>query len=638
MSLNFAILIKAVDEATGVIGKVNGALENVSRAAGGYGERLTAAGEQMTLMGGIAQAGAEGLMRGVEKVIEPATAMQERLAALSAQTSLTAAQLGRVHEHAEKFSESAAGYAVSAEDYVGVFSAAYRTLGDFTEAQQAADEAVKLSAVTGISAAQAMQTQIAMHEDLGASARETNRVLGAVIRQYALGPESMRSFTYAMARSAGAARLTHTSMSELGAVMGEASQMLPGGRGAQLFASLLAELPKVANKAGLDMSHGLIATLGQIRSAIAGAAPGAQAQMLQQMGFAGAQGTMLVTLLGNLDKIQAAQANIAGAHYGTFASELAARSATMAATQARLWNALAALMDAAGSTALPALTRWVQMLASGLVKLQGWVEGHKRLVGAMVEAAAAIAPVTLGAASLLLTLGPILILLGGVSKVFSALSYVPAIFSALSAAVSGATWAVAGLATGSETLGTIWAAMMETNPIGWILTAVAVIGVAGYELYKHWDAVRALFARFYHFLAALDWKVIGLRILHDLLAPIEWATHGIERLLGIHSAAPPAPGAVGAVAALGEAGTYTVSAPRSAAGRPGAGAQPARVVTIHHAPAVTVHVHGGDPANVHRAVVDALHDHVDEIRRAIKHQDEIDARAAFAPAAPGWGA
>ena len=459
--LEFALTLTAIDRATRVIDGVRKGMEGVAKA----GEAITRAGEAMTVAGGIASEGGEAMRRGLEAALEPAIAMQSRLAALSAATGLSADALARVREHAEAFSESASGSRTSAEEYAGVFQVAYQNLHNFAAAQDAADNAIKLSEVTGGDAASAMRTLNAMHESFGASAEKTNTVLAAAIRAFPLSADGMRQFTYAMARGAGAAQLAGGNISELAAIMGEASAMVPGGRGAQMFASLLGELPKIANKAGLDLGHGLIPVLEQIQSRIKGLAPQEQTEVLQSMGIEGSQGAMLVSLLGNLGKIEAAQKSIAGANYGVFSAMVSTWSKTAQANIHAMYNALSNLGDVIGTALLPDLIAWVQEVTSAVDWARAFFSRHQEMAAALGKVAAYLTAATVAGGALLLAFGPILVVAGQTITVLSALGPV---LTAVGAAI-GAIGAPAILVVGA-------------------------LAVAAYEIYSHWSAVEAFFS------------------------------------------------------------------------------------------------------------------------------------------------
>ncbi|MGH8011084.1 MAG: hypothetical protein ACREQ4_01130 [Candidatus Binataceae bacterium] len=331
--LQLAIVLSAtgLGKVAGAMARLGESLRGVSERAHSLSERMTETGERMTLIGGIAKEGAEKLMGFVEQPLEAATNLQAAMARVQSATRLGGERMEALEAHADKFSMSLKGYGASTTQYLSAFQDAYNTLHNFTAAQETANQAVELGTVANIDSKSAMDTLLAMHENFGISARRTNAILGTTIQQFALGADKVPAFNYAMGRAAGALHLVNGNVSELAAVMGEAGTMLPGGRGAQLFASLLAEMPEIGMKAGLDMSHGLMSVLEQIRGRIAGVAPSMQAAVLKSMGIQGAQGTMLVTLLGQLGKIKAAQAQIGNAHYGTFAQEVAAQANTAAA-------------------------------------------------------------------------------------------------------------------------------------------------------------------------------------------------------------------------------------------------------------------------------------------------------------------
>ncbi len=86
--LALAVIISAVDRATGPVQKVAASINRLTQGARSLSERMTAAGEKMTVVGAIAQAGSEKLLGFIEKPVEAASEMQESLARVAAVTGL----------------------------------------------------------------------------------------------------------------------------------------------------------------------------------------------------------------------------------------------------------------------------------------------------------------------------------------------------------------------------------------------------------------------------------------------------------------------------------------------------------------------------------------------------------------------
>lgn len=480
-SLSLAVIISAIDRATGPVQKVAESINRLTEGARSLSERMTAAGERMTVMGAIAQAGSEKLLGFIEKPVEAASEMQEAMARTAAVTGLAGEQLARLEEHAEAFSESARGFGTSAEQYLGVFQDLYKITHDYARAARAADQAVELGEITNTGAAEAAQLLITAHEQLGVSARRVTGEIAETERLFKIG--SPEQYATNLSRIAPVAGALHTSLSQLNALMGETSELMPGGRGAMRVAMVFRELAAniAAGKASLDLTGGMIPALQRVWARIQGLPQIEQLAALKQMGFgSGSQVSYLIPLLEHINDLGAKAAAIHAGAPSAAAAQLRLLGATARANEMAFGHAWNHLMETLGATVLPDFTGWLDTLTRIVTEVREWAGRHRALVGTLMSLAGAIGALTAVAATLLLTFGPILIVGGQLVTLFSSLS---GMFAAATEAVE---LFAAGAGGAMEVLGVLF----ETNPVGWILTAVAALGVGAYEIYEHWDAIK----------------------------------------------------------------------------------------------------------------------------------------------------
>lgn len=160
-------------------------------------------------------------------------------------------------------------------------------------------------------------------------------------------------------------------------------------------------------------------------------------------------------------------------------AEAQARDAPAAARRQQAWNDFLNQATAIGVVLLETLTPAIIALTEAAKAFSEWGQRHPAIVGA---AFAALTGIVL-ALSAAIT----------VSLVGGALATAAAGFAALTGAVGGAAL---GLAILTETaLPALSAAFLslgiaiEATPIGWIITGIAAISVAGWALYKNWDSI-----------------------------------------------------------------------------------------------------------------------------------------------------
>lgn len=199
----------------------------------------------------------------------------------------------------------------------------------------------------------------------------------------------------------------------------------------------------------------------------------------------------------------------------------------------RAWAVFNAALTTVGRNILTALTPALLRLGDALTKIAEAVSKSPGLMAAASVAAAAfagaiglitlrlaylasglkfIAPAVLGVVRVLGTA-----LATGIARLLLSLSVLTAeAFPAFSAAIFS--------------LG----AAIEATPIGWLITGVAALGIAGYELIEHWSAVKGFFRDMWdgiasYFAAGAD-KISKLPI-------VRW----VLRQFGVGSTAVPAP-------------------------------------------------------------------------------------------------
>ena len=490
-----SVLLKAVDQLSAPLDAITNRFSRMSDKIAAAGERLTAFGEKMSVAGVLMQQGAEKITRVADAIMEPALAMEQTQARLMATSNLTNSQIEAVTEHFEKFSTSIAGAAASGDQGVAVFNRAYAALHNVTAATQMADEAIKASSLFGMDAANSMNLLLAAHDALGSTADNTNRILGATITAFSVTPDKMDAFVRGIERGAGAASLLHGNLGELSAIMGEAGTLMQG-RGAQVFASLLGELPGIAAKAGLDSAHGLFGVLDSIQSRIVGRAMPEQLDILKGMGISGDRASIITELLDNLDKIHAGYEKITGSKYTDFMREVAAVNGTGNKAIDRFHHALENLETAMGKTVTPTLEQGLERLIGLLDRATQFAGKHSTMTKILALSLGGMSVALTVAAGGLATLGAMAMFTGNGMKVLAAMTDWETIALKMMYAWDYLAAASTGVLTAALSVFEAVAAIVGA-PVWLVVLALAALAAgvayAAYQIYEHWDGIIEFF-------------------------------------------------------------------------------------------------------------------------------------------------
>ncbi|MGH7918283.1 MAG: hypothetical protein ACREQE_12490, partial [Candidatus Binataceae bacterium] len=165
---------------------------------------------------------------------------------------------------------------------------------------------------------------------------------------------------------------------------------------------------------------------------------------------------------------------------------------------AKLTNNIELLRDALGETLLPVINEVIPKLTAGLRAVTGWASAHKGIVRVALEIAA------LGAA--------ILIPLGSLALLFASFAFIGS-YVPLVGALAGVFGTLAGATWGAVSAGI---AFMATNPIGWVIAAVAGIAALAYVIYKYRDAIAAWFSKVKTWFTSINWRSLGMSVLKEI--------------------------------------------------------------------------------------------------------------------------
>lgn len=189
-------------------------------------------------------------------------------------------------------------------------------------------------------------------------------------------------------------------------------------------------------------------------------------------------------LIQNMDEYRRIRAD-ALASKGAVDAAFARRGQDAAVSAQQLIGNLQRMAITAGPVLLPPLVRLSEILLSVTDRVTGWMQANPGATKALIMLVAGIGVAKVGLGALQLAFGGLLGPMGTAWKLaFRAAPIVSSAFTAMR---------VAALMLGRGLLQA--GAMMLANPIVLVIAAiVAVLGFAGYMVYKHWDKIKGAFS------------------------------------------------------------------------------------------------------------------------------------------------
>jgi TP901 family phage tail tape measure protein len=585
------VIVELRDEVTEPLRKISEQFEEVSNSARG----LFAAGLEVF-------AGYEA----IEGLLEPAIAFAQVQERLALATHGNAQELAELKEQAEELSQA---FPKNIEDITQAQTELFQSFRNMEDTKAATEVATRLATALGTDAATGANILSSAIENLGEKGKPLNEQLEslgdklAILRTYfPSGAAGAQRMAIELSRLGAAAQTTGIHQNQIFAVWAELNRLhAGGGRGSgQLAEQIIQSLTKLNEKGvpelakyGLavvkatDGSVNLYATLKKMSEM----SPKALLNLEQHMS---GQGAMVALLVKHLDDVNSAYGEFLH-HDGELEKISSGMANTPQANLERLKNSLSNLGDTIGTTMLPQLAHVVDGLNEFLKGLNAFLGAHPRVTKALGD-------IAVGLAGLLTAVG--LVKFGqigiGLVKLAGDLTFIETGLSML-----GNAWkAMAFVATyGIESIGAAAALLFESNPIGWTITALAVVALLSYEIYKHWDDI----------VKTIHDCVEGFKEIVHILPSMnagQWG-HTLADLAGGNIA-----GAVNEVAMAGVInGSTTTSSSES---------------HLHYSPTVTVNVgHGVDASGVGSAVHHALSNHAEGLDEALKEQQHQHRRTSF---------
>ena len=471
------VLVQLRDEATEPLKKVNESFEAFSDSLHGiwYSALEIGAGYEM-----------------LKGIIEPASAFEDAQVGLRMVTNDSAEALKQFQEQAEELSIK---FPKSAEDITTAQENMYKKLGDVGATMKATEIATQLATALRVDATTGSNILGSAFENLKIKGKDTNESLEklsdnlALLRAGFLKSDAPVGNMERDLRQLGqVAGKTHVDVDQLFTVWAELSKLGQGGRaGAAIVVKGIIDKLTESNKDGTNelARYGLhiqrtkekhldlIATLKQI----AGLTPSVRSSLVNQMKGQNDALGLLIQNTGDMDKILA--------QFNDDEGEAAKRAKdagdTMSSHFKEMTNAAQNLGVALGSGLKPQMDGITDSLKGFTVAVTEFSKAHPELVKIGTDFG-------LMAAGLVTLTGIV-----GVGKLIVPFVRLAGTISGITGLIGmmGDTWAAACLVAegGIGSIGAAFGLLFESNPIGWIITGIAVIALASYEIYKHWQDI-----------------------------------------------------------------------------------------------------------------------------------------------------
>lgn len=461
-----------------------------------------------------------------EHLAEPASEFQEAQTRLALATHASAEELQRFKEQAEELSQT---YPSNIEDVTQAQTLLYQTFRDQKTVLEATENADKLATAMRWSASDAANILASAYENLapkGADVSETMKSfadkLTLLNTQFPATTASASIMARDFSRLGASAKTYGIGINQIFALLGELNRLHVGGsRGAGMYAQMLirslAEVDKngvpalaryglVVEKDRQGNMH-LLATLQHL----AKMSPQALKALEQHLPE---QGQMISQLVSHIDELQDAYKQFDAAA-GSTDDAVRTQNETFQNAEARFKNSITNLKELVGILALPTLTKTTDNLVKLVTLIEKFADAHPKIAG-LVSQLALFGTAAITVVGALGFVGKAMEFVLGTGARFSGLT---ALWGMLTTAIEGVQLALGGAATAGEALTFVF----ESNPIGWILTIVAALAFASYEVWKHWDAIAAAIERVWNVLKTMPegiWDVLTGTVNPALVAKV----------------------------------------------------------------------------------------------------------------------
>ncbi|HLW69819.1 MAG TPA: hypothetical protein VKS22_04270 [Candidatus Binataceae bacterium] len=399
-------VIKAIDKVSGVVGHIREQFEGLDASAKVLtGMGLEQIGEQMKSAG-------EGVLGGVESIVEAASETQSVLAKLGAVTGWTGSQLDTAREAAEKFSSMHQG---STDEFLARVKDAAPVFHSLPASIDAATQALKLHAATGIDAAAAMNLFTETGRACGNSAIQIAGTFAAVTKVF--GVTNLDAVPSALGRLAGATLMAKGNAAEALGVMAEMQHIL-GPEGAGRAAMALSEVLTHGAKYGIDTQHGLVNVLDQVRARLATMGHAAQIDYLSKV-FGATAGVRLLPLIEETGMLRENLAKVASIAPGAVAGMEGINEATEASKKQIFWQSFQNLKDALGAL-LGKLSTLIDMLTGVVNMAKSFADTHQTLTKYLLIFAGVAGVAAIAIGTLLTVFGSIAIVIASATGLAAA--------------------------------------------------------------------------------------------------------------------------------------------------------------------------------------------------------------------------
>lgn len=504
-----AIVVSAVDKATGTLRAVQGSLKGAAAA----GEAMKEWGKQATVSGALMSDAGNKIVGALTSVLGPASEVEDALAKVATVTTgFVAGQKGGLEVVSKAAREWSTVHRDTSSQYLeAVYKMESANLSE-KQAIAGTEAALRVATATFGNGGEAAALLATIYNNLGNKSAdvtgEMNR-LGDVITktQQVFQIADLGVLTEGLKYATPVAKQFGMSIESVSAVIGTLNSAgINGGEAGTSFAATMRQMSAASKTLGFEIVRtasggtdfaGTLRVLEQRFGTLDKMAPDVRDKLAQAFGDEGFRGLSL--MLGKSQQLTASIDQLKTATGAAAAAQKIIESTGTAGWQI-LQNNINATKALLGDQLEPILKDIGPHVKSALDAFRGFAEAHPGLTKAAMAAG-------LLAGAFLVIGGGLLTVVGGFVMFAGYALALPATLTALGVAFGGASagaWA--------------FAAALLANPITWIVLAIAA---AAFLIYKYWDPIKAFFVGLWGHIASV----------FSGIHPVDWVSGAFASLM-----------------------------------------------------------------------------------------------------------
>jgi TP901 family phage tail tape measure protein len=385
---NLALVIKAVDNASGPIRALGAQVDGLGKRLSHVGHQMTEWGERQLVAGALVHEVGERAGRVFEAMVEPAMASAHVMAQFESTVQVSREAIEQLEHASVAYSNTLPG---TEEQFVHIA----QSMAQVTKEHEHLDNAIagtravaKLAALTGADidtvagiVGRAFRTMGDVTQPVGPQMERITEILNATRKAFPIA--DMGTFAQGLAQLGPVAGALHVPMQEVFTLLASVQGAI-GSKGTMQFAAALGGVlgsRKKLHEFGLRPQAGLFAMLDQIRGRLVHLGTLGRVAKLEEL-FGPGQGKAMLAVMDRLQALKKASLDAGGAT-GQLGADLRRLQAADPSLRLKVFHQqLDNLKKTIGTTVLPELTRLVKGIGHVITTVQGFAKAHPAIAKA----------------------------------------------------------------------------------------------------------------------------------------------------------------------------------------------------------------------------------------------------------------